>query len=293
MAGYESVDVYVLDDTSLHDPVEGMLVRVFDSTGTTFHTQDTTDSEGHVGFTLWTQEYTLRFYKFGAQVTQPQIIDVLDGGSNSFNAYATIFVHPVANDPRLCRCTGYFRDITGAARPWVDMHFIGQFDPILLEGAAVLGERRSIRSDKDGYACIDLIRGACYLVTLEGLEDSQRSVSVPDLPSANLPDLLFPVVQEVSFDVAVPWSVAAGSTLVVTPTVVASNGVPLTGTAMEDVQWSSSDDSVLSVAVDNTTLTLRGISAGSAELQAVRRDQSIIRIPASDILGVPVEVTVT
>ena len=130
MAGYESVDVYVLDNSPTHDPIEGMLVRVFDATGTTLYFQDTTDTDGHVGFTLWTQEYTLRFYKFGAQVSQPQVIDVLEGGSNSFNAYATVFEPPIANDPRLCRCSGYFRDITGAAHPWVDIHLIGQFDPI-------------------------------------------------------------------------------------------------------------------------------------------------------------------
>lgn len=292
MAGYESVDIYVLDDTPLHSPVEGLLVRIFGEDNATFFTQDTTDADGHVGFTLWTQQYNLRFYKQGAQVQQPQLIDVIEGSTNSFNVYATVFVHPIANDPRLCRCSGFFRDITGAPHPWLDMHFLGQFSPILLEGAAVLSERRSIRTDEEGYACIDLIRGACYQVTVEGMEDTLRQISVPDAPSANLPDLLFTVVEEITFDPEGPYNVTVGSTLELTPTVVGSNGVPLEGTANADVHWYSSDDSVLSVDVGVDKITLLGVAAGSADLMAERRDQSIIRIPSIGIVGVPQVVTV-
>jgi len=292
MGAYESVDIYVLDDTPLNDPVEGMLVRVFDSTGTTFFSQDTTDVDGHVGFTLWTQEYTLRFYKQGAQVSQPQVIDVLEGDTNAFTIYGTVFIHPIANDPRLCRCSGFFRDITGAFHPWLGMYFLGQFSPILLEGAAVLSERRSIRTNEDGYACIDLIRGACYEVTIEGFEDTLRQVAVPDSPSANLPDLLFPVVEEVAFNPPGPYDLSVGEILEVTPSVVTSSGVPLVGTALADVQWLSSDSAVLSVGTTATTLVLTGMSVGSAELQAVRLNQSIIRIPSTSIQGQPVVVTV-
>lgn len=292
MGAYESVDIFVEDDTPIKNPVEGLLVRVFDATGTTFFSQDTTDATGHVGFTLWTQSYSLRFYKEGVQVRQPQIIDVVEGAVNAFNVSATVFVHPISNDPRLCRCSGFFRDITGAPHPWLGMYFLGQFSPILLEGAAILSERRSIRTDKDGYACIDLIRGACYEATIEGFEDTLRQVAVPDSPSANLPDLLFPVVEEVTFDPPGPYSLAVGEILEVTPLVVASNGVPLTGTATADVQWLSSDSAVLSVGVTATTLVLTGMSAGSAELQAVRLNQSIIRIPSTAIQGQPQPVTV-
>lgn len=290
---YESVDVYVLDNTALHAPVEGMLVRVFGPDNVTFHTEGTTDANGHVGFTLWTQEYNLRFFKFETHVVQPQIIDVVEAATNSFNVYATIFVHPVANDARLCRCSGYFRDITGVPLPWMEMYFIGQFSPILLEGAGVLGERRTVRTNEAGYACIDLIRGACYRATLAGMEDVQREVAVPDSPSANLPDVLFPVVEEITFDVEGPYALSVGVPLVLTPVIVTSSGVPLVGTANADVVWSSSDDSVLSVASAVDTVTLLGKAAGSAELVVTRRNQSIIRIPLTPIQGVPQVVTVT
>lgn len=289
----QSVDIYVYDTTSLHNPVEGVMVRVFDETGATFQSQQATDALGHAGFTLAEDTYSLRFYKFGVQVPQPQLIEVTTLGPNAFNAYGVVFVHPVSTDARLCRCSGYFRDITGAPHAWVDIMFIGQFSPILLESSAVVSERRTIRTGKDGYACIDLIRCAEYMATIQGYEDTQRKVQVPDLPSCNLPDLLFPVVSSVSFDLVGPYNVAVGSTLVLQPTVVDTAGVPIGGVANCDVQWSSSDDTILAVApMSSTELVLTGVSAGTAELRATRRNTSIIRIPDVAISGVPQTVTV-
>ena len=292
MGSYQSVDVTVKDDTALANAVEGMVVRVFDIGGA-FQTQDTTNSDGHVGFTLWSQDYDLRFYMFGAQVSQPQRITVSETVANEFDVVATVFQLPLANDARLCRCSGYFRDITGAPHKNVDIHILGGFNPILLEDSAVLSERRTVRTDDTGYVCVDLIRGACYEVTVQGFEDTQRWIRVPDQPSAPFPHLLFPVVAAVSLDPEGPYSLSVGGTLEVTPTVVDSGGVPLEGTATADVSWTSSDDAVFSVTAGTDTLTLTGLVAGSAELQATRRDNSIIHIPSMTIEGVPVDVTVS
>ena len=295
---YVSVDIYVVDSTATQKPVEGMIVRVFDESNVNFFGQDTTDSSGRVGFTLFTQTYNLRFYKFGAQVKQPQRIVVSEpspGGSQvvSYQVSAEVFVQPVANDPRLCRASGFFRDITGAPQRTLDIHFIGQFSPILLEGAGVLSERRSVRTGEDGFVWIDLIRGAKYTATVQGFEDTQRTISVPDLSSCNLPDLLFPVVQEISFSPSGPLSVKAGQSLTVTATILDSSGVPLLANG-GDVTFTSSDPSVLAVSVQSPqTLELRGLSKGSASLLASRLDTTVVRIPSRDIVGVPVPVTVT
>lgn len=298
MPSYQSVDVFVLDNTALKKPVEGVLVRVFDEDNKNFQTEYTTDANGKVGFTLWTQMYNLRFYKFGVQVPQPQVMEVLEPEPGAvqlqqFEALATVFVHPIANDPRLCRASGFFRDVTGAPHKYLDIHIIGQFEPILLEGAGVLNERRQIRTDEDGFACIDLIRCAQYMATIQGHEDQLRNINVPDAPSVNLPDLLLPVVQEVAFDISGPHSLSIGGTLTLVPTVVSSDQVLLPGTANDDVTWSSSDRSVFSVTAGATELTLMGVGTGSANLLATRKNQTIIRIPSTEIQGVPVEVTVT
>ncbi len=294
---YESVDVYVVENTADRKPVPGVTVRVFDEENRVFFTQDATDDAGRVGFTLWAQRYKLRFFKTGVQVKQPLVIDVItpaygEPQLQEFEAEAVVFKHPVAVDARLCRASGFFRDISGGPHPNLDMFFMGRFDPILLEGAAVLSERRSVRTDSEGFACLDLIRCARYRVTLEGLEDQEREVSVPDQPSVNLPDLLFPVVDRVTFDI-VPTTLSVGQSLTVTPTVIGSNDVPLCGTAMADVSWSSSNDSVLSVAVTEKTLVLRGIGVGTAQLKVERLNKSIIRVPNTSVLGLPLNVSVS
>lgn len=290
---FEPVDVYVTAGTPAA-PVVGALVKVYNSSGTIFYTQAITDSDGRASFLLETLGYSLRFYKQHVGFAQPQLIDVLATPStNQFNVTAEVLTPPIATDPRLCRASGYFRDVTGAPKRWLDIHFISKFSPLLLDGDGIVTERVHVRTDEDGYASLDLIRCAQYDAVVEALEDSPRLISVPDASSVNLPDLLFPVVSAVSFDPPGPWTVAAGSELEVTPTVTTSDGRPLTGLATDDVRWSSSDDTVMAVVFGTTSLTLRGIGAGTAELRAERLNTSIVRIPNSPISGQPVVVTVT
>lgn len=293
---YEQVDVYVEREGSVGVPVSGVVVKVYNTEGSLFFTQAETDENGRASFLLAPQSYSLRFYKFQAGFSQPQLISVLSDPltpgttPNAFTVYASVFDRPMSQDPRLCRASGWFRDVTGAPRAGLDIIFIAQFRPVLLDGALVMDERRSLKTDGQGYGCIDLIRCGQYLVTIENYEDKPRVIRVPSSPSVNLPDLLFPVVSEVVLETV---SVTVGSSLVVAPIVLDSAGVPLPGTARQDVNWSLADDSVASMVVTDTDITLTGLVAGSTELLAERRDTSIIRIPNTGITGVPVSVVVT
>ena len=295
--GYEQVDIYVEDSSLLGTPVPGVLVRVYDSAGTSIFTEAITDDDGKVGFLLWAQTYSLRFYKHQVGFTQPQVMEVqtdpaLPPGTtlNAFTVPANILVLPVSQDPRLCRASGWFRDVTGAPRRHLDISFISTFNPLILDGSLVMDERRTMKTDVDGYGSIDLIRGAEYTVTIESFEDQPRSVRVPDSSSANLPDILFPVVGRVVLDAV---SVQAGASAEVTPVVYDSAGIPLSGTARDDVDWSLEDTSVASMVVGEDSLVITGLQAGSTQLLAVRKDTSIIRIPEVGIQGAPVSVTVS
>lgn len=292
---FEPVDFYVTDSSPLANPVEGAVVKIYDSTGVTFYSQATTDALGHAGFLLETTvAYSARFYKSHVSFRQPQLFAVLAAPStNAFNIKADVLVPPIATDPRLCRASGFFRELTGGPRRYLDIHFIARFSPVVLDGAAIFTERVTIRTDENGFATIDLIRGALYDAYVESMEDEPRYVAVPDAASANLPDLLLPVVASISLSPAGPYNLAVGQELVVTPTVVTSDGRPLDGTAPYDVIWASTDDSIAAVFSSDTTLTLRGIAAGTASLTAKRQDQSIIRIPDTGIQGQPVSITVT
>jgi len=290
---FEPVNINV--STALGDPIEGVLIKVYDPTGTTLYSESTTDVNGDAGFLLETLSYTMRLYKFQVGFHQPQHFDVIDTpGSNNFDVLGEPFTLPMATDPRLCRCSGFFRDLDGSPKRFLDIHIIGNFNPILLDEAAIISEERHFRTDDNGYGQIDLIRGAEYTANVESINGRwQRCIRVPDLASCNLPDLLLPIVERVILDPPGPYSLSVGQTLIVTPQVFDSAGVQLTGTAIADVQWKSSDGAILLVAPASTTITLRGNAVGTAQLLATRKNVSIIKIPDLPIVGQPVDVTVS
>ena len=297
---FEPVDIHVQDQFG--DPVEGVTVGVYDPTGATYYTGGVTDATGVASFLLETLSYSMRFYKFHTNFYNPQLFDVLAAPeTNVFDAKAEIFVLPVAQDSRLCRCSGFFRDLDGSPKRYLDIHIISQFDPILLDDAAVISEERHLRTDEKGYAQIDLIRGAMYWARVESLGAAMpsptstdlRCISVPDQPSANLPDLLLPIVARVNFTPIGPYALAVGTEVELGVEVYDSAGVLLVGAATSDVQWKSSDPNVLAVMPSGSTIKIRGVAAGTAQIIAERLNTSIIKIPNLAIAGQPAEVQVT
>lgn len=293
----EVVDVYVSDDTSQHAPIEAVKVRFYAPDGYTFIQEAVTDSSGHVSVLLDAPAtYQLRYFKTQVSFTQPvQIVVVVPTGpppSNAFDVSGHVFSAPEAVDPRMCRCSGYFRNPDGSPAPNTDISISPKFDPLLLDGAAMLAERVRLTTDTNGYVQVDLVRFGKFDVAVEGMEDWADEIAIPDSPKANLPDLLFSVVARVTFEPAGPYSIAVGEELTLTPTVYWSDGNVESGAAIEDVQWSSDDPSTMAVRVSPTSLTLVGIDTGVANLLARRADTSIVRIPDTPISGVPIPVTV-
>lgn len=291
---YQPVDV-VVKDLLTRDPVQGVNVHIYDEAGAVFYTDGITNADGVASFLLWTRKYSARFYKFQVRFRQPQVLEVVSTpGANVFDVGAERLSKESSRDPLLCRASGFFRDITGAPDRYVDVIFVGEFAPILLDGSGVLSARRAIRTDRDGWACIDLIRCAKYAATVQGYEDQTRQVYVPDSPSVSLPELLFPTVDSVSFDLSSPWTLSVGSTLEVKPFVLTSTGIPLPGLAPQDVRWSVRDPQVASLTRLRDKLQLKGLKAGSTELVAERIDQTIVTIPSEpEISGSGVAITVT
>lgn len=292
---YEPVDMYVRDTTPLANPIEGVVVKVLSEGGALTYGMQSTDANGKVSFLLEAPlTYQVRFFKLQASIQNPKYISVLEAPeTNVFDVTGEIFATPVSTNPRLCMASGYFKRLDGQPAGNVDMHFIARFNPLLLENDAVLTERISIRTDKRGYASVPLIRFGMYTVMVEGFDDVQRLVSVPDLPNVNLPDLLFPRVASISMDPAGPYALIVGEELVLTPTVTTSDGRQLDGSATAEVRWSSSDTVVLAVLPSAGTITLRALASGAAQIICERNDSSIIRIPNTPISGQPLDVTVT
>lgn len=301
----ETVDILVQDDEVVPQPVDGVTVRVYDSSGTTLITSGVTGAvtSGHVEFTLDGDdpptEYQLRFSVNGGSIVSPQAIEVYSPpasaptGANNFVITASMFTLPPATNIRLCRASGYVWGPNGKPRRGIDMHFIPCFNPLVVDDVGILGERVATNTDEDGYAQTDLLRGGEYLATIESHENIQRHVVVPDRNSININNLLFPIVVDIDFTPAGPWALAVDGELEITPVVTASDFRVLETTAADDVQYATDDPDIADVTVGASTITIRGISPGTTQLRVTRTDESIVYVPDPGIDGGVVTITVT
>lgn len=287
----DPVDFFVNDTSPMANPVQGVTVKILSPDGKTFVTQGTTDASGHAGFLLPDGNYQARFFKFQTGFQNPQLFSVV-AGQNEFNVAATVLDPPVPTDPRLCTAFGYFRDITGAPQAYVEIHFIAKFDPVWLDGAGVLKERVIIRTDEKGYAEVNLIRNGQYDCTIQGEEDVTRTISVPDAPNVNLPDLIFPVISLIEWTNPPPFTVGIGQQISSQATVYGSDGENL-GSGCGQILFKNSDDTVAVFSYSPTgLLTVTGLKSGTTTITISRADQSIVRIPDNGIENGTLVITV-
>jgi hypothetical protein len=315
----ETVKIYCVDENT--DALAGVLVRAYTYPADVFVTQATSAVVGSDAIAELTlsgaaspgTSYTIRMSKTGVAYDgglgndsySPQLIAIYSPaassptGTNDFTVQGQTFTLPTATDARLCRCSGFFKDGTGAALANLDLTVTPKFKPTVVDGFGVMGSRLDARTDDDGYAVFDLYRNGLYNIVVQSVHtghvddpSATRLVSVPDQASVNLVYLLFPIISSLTW---APTSAAlsVGATATITITVVTSDGRTLTGTACEDVTYTSSDTTVAAVVATETELTITGIGAGSATITATRTDQTIVSIPDSGISNGTFSVTVT
>lgn len=315
----ETVRIYTIDENG--DALEGVLVRFFDNTDI-FVTQQ---YSAIVGLDAYAEvsldgddpvpiDYTIRMSKTGVAFDgglgddnkTPQSISVYSPPgaapptSNGFTVRGQTFTRPVATDPRLCRASGFFRDVSGRPLANLDFHFIGlcqndgqsPMNPMIVDGDAVLqGGELVARTDRNGYLQIDLYRTGEYGVLLQGFETDLRSIKVPDAPSVNLVHLLFPVVSSITFDPD-PLTLNVDDVVDVDVTVLATDGQTL-DIQDGDVLFTSSDRSVVTAEVLDSKLRVVAVGVGTAEITATRADESIVILPDEPTTYSPLAVTVS
>lgn len=262
--------------------------------------------------------YNIRIYKYGHSVTNPQAIEIYDPpagsptGTNDFTLTLDPHAAQAPADARLCRCSGYFRRIDGVPaggpvnrnaatggflRNQV-LRFTSLMDPLIVDQIGAFGSPVYAEADDNGLIEIDLYRDGKYSVIVEDvhpgcLQEAHRIIHVPDRSTANLLDILFPVVVEIAWSPSGPWNLAVSGELDVTPTITASDYRVLTGIAADDVEYAVDDPTIASVASkDDSTLTITGVASGTTQLSITRRDDSIVRVPGT-ITGGVVTINVT
>lgn len=313
----ETVKIYCYDQQVVPVLVDGVLIRVYDEAGVVFQTQDYTGSviPGAVEFTLTGTPdpsptvYTIRMSKLGVafdgvlgdKSKSPQKISIYSPPltTNDFDVYGNVISQPVSSNPYLCRCgcRVFNQDTTAADDALAIVQ--SEYVPIGVSAAAgslmVTGRQSQIKattySGEAGWIIVDLLREGIYWVTVEGLSDEPRRIHVPDRDGFDLVKLMFPIVERVVYTPS-SLSLAVGETSVVTPVVTASDTRVLTGTAQDDVEYTSSDPTVAQVSVTETVLNITAIASGSATISASAKDTSITFLPAAVITQTPITVTV-
>jgi hypothetical protein len=171
--------------------------------------------------------------------------------------------------------------------------------PTVVDNKILVNEVR-VETDDNGYVEVKLPRTSIFDVHVYGLEtpgvEIISQVYIPDQPGARLEDVLFPYVESVDTEFG-SVSMSVDETEELELTVVGSNGQPVTAGLSAFIEFTSSDEDVVSVSIgDEGQLLLTALSAGSATITVSRvEDTSAPRVPAiPDLVVTPsTEITVT
>jgi len=201
----EDVQVFV-EDTG-NNPISDTYVALHDSVTKVRLQSGITDATGVVTFPAVDETSNSGVYQIRVKLNYPgsitlgsvQSITVVAAGTNEFVVEVTPENLEVASSQHLCRCTGYFLDMTGAALPGVAIQFKEHYLPVFETNSSggtstrgIIPSTRAFETDTSGKVVVDLYRNAEYVVLLEGFEDGARYIKVPNAASANLVDIIFP-----------------------------------------------------------------------------------------------------
>lgn len=213
-------------------------------------------------------------------------ISVVDTNPHTFDVIINTSGLPVATDAKFCRCSGYIVDLFGRAIPYASLVFSESSIPNLLYSAGtgrsrvVAPKLLTVDANKDGWVSVDLLRNATYAVTMTGYENASWTVTIPNLSSSSLPDVIFPVVAGVYYyDGAVLLTPTNAPTLSMANnaekelTIITQFISGLQKASTADVNFTSSDENKLVVVLTDTSITLQAKAAGVVTIGVTRREE--------------------
>lgn len=315
-----AVDVYIKSDDVTAQPIVGVAAGIYNPTTLALIAMSTSDGSGRVTFmlpgtTTPGTTYEVRFYKTGVKFANPKAIAVIEPATpaniNIFDVTGTVGTLPSATDPRCCRCTGQFVDVSNRPMKNVRMRLVrdieaGYQTPRIVDGHLIANESLDLYTDADGSVSFDLIRGGKYYLMVAFEEDSYWPFHVPDRSSANLIDLIHPQPVSISWDQtdapsnAVVISLSTNPTVLVHFSALMSNFDVLTQDVYNWLDFNYPDPAPFSVQVTvdapggNQVVQITGLSAGSATITPILKTGLFpVRVPDYSITAPALGITVT
>jgi hypothetical protein len=283
--------VYISTRTVINagDPVPGIKVSLYPTGGGALIIESTSNNDGLV----YLGERDAATYEIhispsvAAVVTSGTIqsIEVVGGSTNYFDVQVNTSGLPTSSDDTLCRCSGYFVTSYGQAIEDLSIHF-SVYDVRTLAyyagqdtTKAVIPTTQVVKTDSAGFTSVDLYGGETYHVFLEGYENMSRDIVVPELTSAPLPDVLFPIPGRVEYKnsgallipVSAPTltlSLAGTASATLSVSTIYRSGLVQTG--FVDVTTKVDDETVATASVGDDDIEITAIAVGTATLQLTR-----------------------
>lgn len=280
------VRITVLSDDASPVPVVGVVIDFYD-TGGVFQTEGTTDSNGQVFVSLPDASYDLLFFQRGTSILpkQPQRIVVDHLLINHFQVTAHVRTMTESMDPALCRISGYLLGPGG--QPVTDQRLVFnvQADVLIAYGTLVSPNSfMRVQPDSTGFFQFDLLRNVTYSAFFELLDTAvlgqspyKAVVLVPNLPSMDLTDILFPLPINSVFSAPTINLLLANQanpdtsiTLTTTYSDASVRTQPVAPPA--SLSLSVSDPTIVSASLspDGTTISLSPLKVGVATITVTR-----------------------
>lgn len=307
-----TVDIYVKDSAVVPQPIQSVVVGVFNPITFAPVAQALTDVTGKASFLLPGSaspgtQYEVRFFKLGVFFANPVAIAVLDPvtppDSNIFDFSGVLTSPGVPTDPRVCRCYGRFVNYSNQPIPNATVRVFatqeaGFEQPLIVDGNLVASQTMYLKTDANGYLKVDLHRGGEYKLMYAGEEEVLWTINVPDQPYINFTDLLHPYPVSISYDPSVApgnaVSVQVGVKVEVPFSALFSNYLTITHGLLEWLLFTNGDDTKLDLWAGNGFLEIQGKAVGVATVTGANRPElKPTRVPYYNTSVPTLTVTVT
>lgn len=214
-----------------------------------------------------------------------QEIEVSGVDTNVFDVLVDTSKLEPASDNHFCRCSGTFKDPYGVPVSYLRIHFTESALPQLIHYSgedvnhAVIPKTASLATDTSGFVSVDLLRGHTYNVYMEGYENLLRTVEIPDLAAAPLPDVIFPTIASIEYthpvdgllDSSAPtMTMTVGETVTLQLESVHRSGVRVDGLVCVSLDMDDDPLELATVTWRSAELAITATHAGVATFKAER-----------------------
>ena len=284
-----SITLHIFDNLSPVNPLESVVVRIYNQVGDTFVTQLTSGANGQVTTDIPDDTYWIRFYKKGYAFESKLLIVVDTALTNEWIITAQDLTElPPSGADGICRVSGYIIDGQGAPSHLPIINFLVPKDKRIM-GRNIIGtEKVSAQPDKNGYIELELIQGMLYNATMFSISDEVIKAKVPDLQSCNITDLLYPMGKLLS-SLQTTATITVGEDTNITVSLGTSSGVSLTdtdlGLSIGSLFKSEVSDSNIKVSLQEDKLVLNAKLAGTYTVSLYGRCKVDYSVDGPTLLG--------